>query len=83
MVPGLEMATRMVMEICGGMPSENVVVGNAYGDDRVIDVFGADRATFPGSAAQCISAITLGDDDSLYVADACAGFLVKLTSETR
>ena len=37
MVPGLEMATRMVMEICGGTPSENVVVGNAYGDDRVID----------------------------------------------
>ncbi len=37
MVPGLEMATRMVMEICGGAPSENVVVGNAYGDDRVID----------------------------------------------
>jgi phenylalanyl-tRNA synthetase beta chain len=37
MVPGLEMATRMVMEICGGTPSENVVVGNAHGDDRVID----------------------------------------------
>jgi len=37
MVPGLEMATRMVMEICGGAPSENVVVGKAYGDDRVID----------------------------------------------
>ena len=37
MVPGLEMATRMVIEICGGTPSENVVVGNAYGEDRVID----------------------------------------------
>ncbi len=37
MVPGLEMATRMVMEICGGTPSENVVFGKAYGDDRVID----------------------------------------------
>ena len=37
MVPGLEMATRMVIEICGGTPSENVVVGNPYGDDRVID----------------------------------------------
>ncbi len=37
MVPGLEMATRLVMEICGGTPSENVVVGNAFGDDRVID----------------------------------------------
>jgi phenylalanyl-tRNA synthetase beta chain len=37
MVPGLEMATRLVMEICGGSPSENVVVGNAFGEDRVID----------------------------------------------
>jgi phenylalanyl-tRNA synthetase beta chain len=37
MVPGLEMATRLVMEMCGGRPSENVVVGNAFGDDRVID----------------------------------------------
>src|SRR5207247_7946524 len=37
MVPGLEMATRLVMETCGGTPSENVVVGKAFGDDRVID----------------------------------------------
>src|SRR6202035_1837064 len=37
MVPGLEMATKLVMEMCGGTPSENVVVGNAFGDDRVID----------------------------------------------
>src|SRR5689334_3043101 len=36
MVPGLEMATRLVMEICGGTPSENVVVGNRFGDERVI-----------------------------------------------
>src|ERR1700746_2283979 len=37
MVPGLEMATRMVMELCGGTPSENIIAGKAYGDDRVID----------------------------------------------
>src|SRR5260221_1161014 len=37
MVPGLEMATRLVMEICGGTPSENLVVGKAFGDDREID----------------------------------------------
>ena len=37
MIPGLEMATRLVMEICGGTPSENVVVGKSFGDDRVID----------------------------------------------
>ena len=37
MVPGLELATKMVMELCGGTPSENVVVGKAFPDDRVID----------------------------------------------
>jgi len=37
MLPGLEMATRLVMEMCGGTPSENIVVGRAFGDDRVID----------------------------------------------
>ena len=37
MVPGLEMATKLVMEICGGTPSENIVVGNAFGDDRIIE----------------------------------------------
>jgi phenylalanyl-tRNA synthetase beta chain len=37
MAPGLEMATRLVMGLCGGSPSENVVVGNAFGEDRVID----------------------------------------------
>jgi phenylalanyl-tRNA synthetase beta chain len=37
MVPGLEMATKLVMDICGGTPSENLVVGNAFGDDRIVD----------------------------------------------
>ncbi|RXH19715.1 phenylalanine--tRNA ligase subunit beta [Bradyrhizobium guangzhouense] len=37
MVPGLELATKLVMELCGGTPSENVVVGKAFGDDRIID----------------------------------------------
>src|SRR6201747_2629940 len=37
MVPGLELATKMVMELCGGTPSEAVIVGKTFGDDRVID----------------------------------------------
>ena len=37
MVPGLELATKLVMDMCGGAPSENVVVGNPFGEDRVID----------------------------------------------
>jgi len=37
MVPGLELATKLVMEMCGGTPSENVVVGKAFGEDRLIE----------------------------------------------
>ncbi len=37
MVPGLELATQLVMELCGGTPSESIVVGKTYGDDRLID----------------------------------------------
>jgi phenylalanyl-tRNA synthetase beta chain len=37
MLPGLELATRLVMETCGGTPSENVVVGKAFGEDRIIE----------------------------------------------
>src|SRR6202167_4774112 len=37
MLPGLELATRMVIDLCGGAPSENVVAGNAQVPERVID----------------------------------------------
>ena len=37
MVPGLELATKMVMDLCGGEPSENVVVGNPVPKEVVID----------------------------------------------
>jgi len=37
MVPGLEQATQMVLDFCGGAPSEIVVAGSAHAEDRVID----------------------------------------------
>ncbi|RYX87079.1 MAG: phenylalanine--tRNA ligase subunit beta, partial [Bradyrhizobiaceae bacterium] len=37
MLPGLELATKLVMELCGGTPSESIVVGKSYGEDRLID----------------------------------------------
>ncbi len=37
MVPGLEFATRMVMDLCGGEPSTITVAGNAQPRRRVID----------------------------------------------
>src|SRR3981189_3517341 len=49
MVPGLEMATRLVMELCGGTPSEIIVVGKTFGEDRVID--------FPLSEVKRLAAI--------------------------
>src|SRR3984885_14887858 len=37
MLPGLEMAAGMVLELCGGKPSEVTVAGNADAPERVID----------------------------------------------
>ncbi|MBN9602653.1 MAG: phenylalanine--tRNA ligase subunit beta [Afipia felis] len=37
MVPGLELATKLVLDICGGSPSEIALSGKAYGDDRMIE----------------------------------------------
>jgi len=37
MVPGLELATQLVTDMCGGTPSDSVVVGDRFGEDRIID----------------------------------------------
>ncbi|HXW48964.1 MAG TPA: phenylalanine--tRNA ligase subunit beta [Xanthobacteraceae bacterium] len=37
MLPGLELATRMVMDLCGGKPSQITVAGSAETAKRVID----------------------------------------------
>jgi phenylalanyl-tRNA synthetase beta chain len=37
MVPGLELATQMVIELCGGTPSEITVAGKAEAPDKVVD----------------------------------------------
>src|SRR5947209_14008206 len=49
MVPGLELATRMVMELTGGTPSEITVAGEAKAPDRVI--------TFPLTEVKRLAAI--------------------------
>jgi phenylalanyl-tRNA synthetase beta chain len=36
-VPGLELATRLVLDLCGGTPSEIFVAGNPQAPDKVID----------------------------------------------
>jgi phenylalanyl-tRNA synthetase beta chain len=37
MLPGLELATKMVLELCGGDPSEVTVAGKAEAPERIID----------------------------------------------
>jgi phenylalanyl-tRNA synthetase beta chain len=37
MLPGLELATQMVMDLCGGTPSEVTVAGKAEAPEKVID----------------------------------------------
>jgi phenylalanyl-tRNA synthetase beta chain len=36
-VPGLELATKLVLDLCGGTPSEIFVAGDPHGPDHVID----------------------------------------------
>jgi len=37
MVPGLELATQLVLDFCGGAPSEITVAGSAHAEDRIIE----------------------------------------------
>jgi phenylalanyl-tRNA synthetase beta chain len=37
MLPGLELATRMILDLCGGTPSTVTVAGSAEAPERVID----------------------------------------------
>ncbi len=37
MLPGLELATQMVLDLCGGTASENVIAGSAQANEKPID----------------------------------------------
>src|SRR5256714_3327368 len=37
MAPGLELATQMVLELCGGTPSEITMAGKAEAPEKIID----------------------------------------------
>jgi len=51
MAPGLELATRLVLELCGGTPSEVIVAGSTHTEDRAID--------FPLSEVKRLSGLEL------------------------
>jgi phenylalanyl-tRNA synthetase beta chain len=52
MVPGLELATRMVLDLAGGEPSQTLVVGNGCCEDRVIDFNFSELTRLTGLKAQ-------------------------------
>ncbi|MEN3379265.1 MAG: phenylalanyl-tRNA synthetase beta chain [Hyphomicrobiales bacterium] len=49
MQPGLELATQMVLDLCGGAPSEIALAGSAHADDRVV--------TFPVTEVKRLSGL--------------------------
>jgi DNA-binding beta-propeller fold protein YncE len=54
--------------------------GDADGDDRVATVFGGgERRAFPESDTFCLGALTIDGEGDVYAADACQGYLVKLS----
>lgn len=53
-VPGLELATRLILDLCGGEPSNVVVAGQAPADPVAFD--------FDPTYVQRLSGLSLGDD---------------------
>ena len=54
MLPGLELATRMVLDLCGGEPSAITVAGKAEAPERIID-FPLERAARGSPASRSAS----------------------------
>ena len=73
MVPGLEVATQMVLDFCGGEPSEVTVAGSQHADDRVI--------TFPVSEVKRLSGLDVPLVEMKRVLDKL-GFFVAGTGAT-
>jgi phenylalanyl-tRNA synthetase beta chain len=67
MVPGLELATAMVLELCGGEPSEVAVAGKPEVPQHIID--------FPLSEMRRLSGLEVGIDEIKRVLGAL-GFMV-------
>src|SRR5438552_4545966 len=56
MSPGLELATRMVLDLCGGTPSEITVAGSAATPQQVIDFPVQETARLTGFAVPVVDA---------------------------
>ena len=78
MVPGLELATHMVMDLCGGTPSEVTVAGSAAMPARVIDFPVAETERLTGLAVPLADARAVLESLGFKVAG--QGALVKVTA---
>jgi phenylalanyl-tRNA synthetase beta chain len=72
MLPGLELATRMIIELCGGTPSEITVAGSADPVERIID--------FPVSELKRLAGVAVPSADMRRILSAL-GFFVAGQSE--
>ncbi|MFZ0238096.1 MAG: phenylalanine--tRNA ligase subunit beta [Xanthobacteraceae bacterium] len=68
MVPGLELATRMVMDLCGGTPSDVMVAGSAATPGRVIDFPIAETERLTGLAVPLVEARRILDSLGFKIA---------------
>jgi phenylalanyl-tRNA synthetase beta chain len=73
MVPGLEQATAMVLDFCGGAPSEITLAGSAHADDRIIE--------FPVAEVKRLSGLDVPLPEMKRVLDKL-GFFVAGKGET-
>jgi phenylalanyl-tRNA synthetase beta chain len=73
MLPGLELATQMVIDLCGGAPSEIVVAGEVPVKEKVID--------FPLGEVTRLSGLKIGAPESRRLLEHL-GFFAAGTGET-
>jgi phenylalanyl-tRNA synthetase beta chain len=78
MVQGLELATRMVMDLCGGTPSDVTVAGSAATPERVIDFPIAETERLTGLAVPFAEARRILDSLGFKIAG--QGARVKVTA---
>jgi phenylalanyl-tRNA synthetase beta chain len=78
MVPGLELATRMVMDLCGGAPSEVTVAGSAAIPERAVDFPVAETERLTGLAVPLADARRVLEGLGFKVAG--QGARVKITA---
>src|SRR6516162_189565 len=77
MAPGLELATRMVLDLCGGTPSDVTIAGSAAPPQRAIDFPVTETERLTGLAVPLADARAVLEDLGFKVAG--AGARVKVT----